>query len=301
MEKFFEAMKEEFNSAANVVRPYLTELDILTYWNWLAVERHILQKRMSYWRTSQPITTEADPVDEGAASTFHQIRSSDQTWRYNDFRGPDGQQVVIDYCVTDQYTERTAKRFATKRVIGIDLWGGRRFANIEDAVREGNSPKRCVPMIAIASEERIALFHIASMSFDNYTARIPTLVQILEDAAICKVGENTQAFRQRLLTYMGINMVGAVDLKLVPSQPLRASQEDRIIDHYLVPAVYSGPSAVYPPEPSTITTLSDELKKHFGQSLYDETVNCEELQISRIPSPQLMQREKSGAAHMCSG
>jgi hypothetical protein len=300
-EKFFEAMKEELNSAASIARFYLGELDILTYWNWHATHRDIPQKRLSYWRTSQPITTEADPANDGCASAFHQIHSPDRTWRYTNFRGPDGQQVIVDYCVTDQFTERTAKRFTKQRVIGVDLWGGRRFANIEDAVREGNSPKRCVPILAIASEERIALFHIASMYFENYTSRVPTLVQILEDPAICKVGENTLAFRQRLLTYMGINMVGAFDLNSVLSQPLRASPEDRIISQYPAPAMFSGPSAVYPPEPFTIMTLSDEVKKHFGQSLYDETVNCEELQMSRIPPPQLMQRERSFAVHTCSG
>jgi hypothetical protein len=144
-------------------------------------------------------------------------------------------------------------------------------------------------MIAIANEERIALFHIASMRFDRYTSRLPTLVRILEDPAIRKVGENIQAFRQRLLVYMGINMDGAVDLGSMCAGSSRSFQNGSIADSDPALERRSMLCAVYPPEPPTTITLSERLKNLFGQSLHDDTVRCDDLQIEGIRWPKLIQ------------
>lgn len=299
IERFLNDMRMELHSAQASVRPYLNELDLLTYWNWLATERQVPQKRMSYRKISQQTTIQAAPRVDGSTSVFNQNGDPDETWRYTNFRGPHGQPVVVDYCVTYEFAERTAKLFTNKRVIGVDLWGGKRFVNVEDAVREGNSAKRCVPMIAIASEERIALFHLASMRFDSYITRLPTLVQILEDPAICKVGENTQAARLRLWTYTGINMDGVVNLNSMYAGSDRSSQKHKILSSHATPPLYSKPSTIYPPEPQTTMTLSDQLKKHIGQSLRDDTANSEDLQMERIGSPKLIQRKKTFIAYKC--
>jgi hypothetical protein len=292
IDKFIGDMKRELRLVQMAVRTYFRELDVLTLWNWLATERHIPQKRMNYRKISQPGTIKSDSPENDFTSAFDQIGAADQTWRYINFRGPHGQQVIVDYCVSYEFAERTAKLFTNNRVIGIDLWGGRRFENVEDAVREGNSSKRCIPMVAIANEERIALFHLASMRFDHYHGHLPTLVQILEDPAIRKVGENIQAFRQRLLTYMHIDMDGAVDSKSMYAGSSRSSQKDTVVDPDAPLGTRSRPYAVYPPEPRTTMTLSDQLRKHVGQLLRDDTVNCEDLQTDRIYSPKLIQRKK---------
>jgi hypothetical protein len=153
-------------------------------------------------------------------------------------------------------------------------------------------------MIAIANDERIALFHIASMRFDRYASRLPTLVRILEDPAIGKVGENIQAFRQRLLVYMGINMEGAVDLGSMCAWPSKSFQNGGIADSDPALERRSLSCAVYPPEPPTTMTLSDHLKIHFGQSLRDDTIRCDDLQIEGIRSPKLMQR-KNPSLYAC--
>jgi hypothetical protein len=294
---FIEQMVKELESARTTVRSYLRELDDLCYWNWLATERHIPQKRMSTRTISQPTRIQAESPNNDSMSAFNQIGGIDQTWRYSHFRGPHGQQVVVDYCASSEFAERTARLFTNNRVIGIDLWGGKRFANVEDAAREGNSAKRCIPMIAIANHERIALFHIASMRFDYYTIRLSTLVRILEDPAIGKVGENVHAFRQRLLTYMGIRMDGAIELESMYAPSYGSSHTEIIINSDPALARYSRPSAIYPPEPPTKTTLSDQLKRYFGQSLRDDAANCEDLQMERITSPKLIQRMTPFAAH----
>jgi hypothetical protein len=297
--EFKNRMEEELRLfRVTITRPYMRELDILTYWNWLAIERRIPQKRLNYRRISQPTTTATNLGKAYCKPAFEQIDCPDRTWRYTNFRGPHGQQVAVDYCATHEFAERTADLFTSSRVIGIDLWGGRRFANVEDAVRDGNSPKRCIPMIAIANEERIALFHIASMRFDRYASRLPTLVRILEDPAIGKVGENIQAFRQRLLVYMGINMEGTVDLGSMCAWPSRSFQNGSIADSGAALERKALSCAVYPPEPPTTMTLSDHLKTHFGQSLRDDTIRCDDLQVEGIRSPKLMQR-KNPSLHAC--
>jgi hypothetical protein len=297
IQRFMEQMVKELDSARTTIRSYLRELDDLSYWNWLATERHIPQKRMSTRTISQPTRIEAELPNNDSTSAFNQIGGTDQTWRYSHFRGPRGQQVVVDYCASSEFAERTARLFTNNRVIGIDLWGGKKFANVEDAVREGNSAKRCIPMVAIANQERIALFHIASMRFNYYTIRLSTLVRILEDPAICKVGENIQAFRQRLLTYMGIKMDGVVELESMYARSFGSSHNEIIINSTPTLARYSRPSTTYPPEPPTTTTLSDQLEKYLGQSLRDDTVDCEDLQMERITSPKLIQGMNPLAAH----
>ena len=297
--EFKNRMEEELRLfRVTITRPYMRELDVLTYWNWLALERHIPQRRLNYWRINRPTTTVTDLGKADSKSAFEQIDCPDRTWRYTNFRGPHGQQVVVDYCATHEFAERTADLFTSSRVVGIDLWGGRRFANIEDAVRAGNSPKRCIPMIAIANEERIALFHIASMRFDRYTSRLPTLVRILEDSAVRKVGENIQAFRQRLLVYMGINMDGLVDLGSTCTWSSKPFQNGNVADSDPALEKRSMSCAVYPPEPPTTMSLSDHLKNHFGQSLRDDTISCDDLQIEGTHSPKLIHR-KNPSLHTC--
>ena len=296
---FVNDMKNERRKIQDTLRSYLGELDALTYWNWLATEHNVPRRRMSLLRNSQPTEIEADVPKTDSVLPFKQIEGPDQAWRYTDFRGPNGQQVVVDYCVSHEFAERTARLFTKSRVIGIDLWGGRRFANVEDAVREGNNAKRCVPMIAVANEDRIALFHIAAMNFDFYAHQVPTLIRVLEDSTICKVGENVRAFRQRLLVYMGVNMKGAIDLDSASALPSRSPNSNSIIDP--CPALTKTSSLLdgYPLEPRTTTSLSDQLLKQFGQSLHDNTINPGDLQMPRNVSPQLLQRKKVLAAHVC--
>ena len=292
-------LKTVLGRIGETTRSYLAELDILTYWNWLATERNISQKRMGYREITKPRSIEADVAKKESIPVFENENGPDNVWRYTNFRGPDGRQVVVDYCVTRSFAERTASLFTNSKVIGIDLWGGQRFASVEDAVREGKSAKRCVPMVAIATHDRIAMFHFAAMGSDSYTLLLPTLVRVLEDPTISKVGENIHAFRQRLLTHVGISMEGAVDLESMIARSSRSPETNKSIDYSPALPRRQSPTDVYPPEPPTVISLSQELLKYTGQSLCEDTVNSEDLQGFRLRSPKLLQCKRVLAAHIC--
>ena len=292
-------LKTTLGRVGETTRSYLVELDILTYWNWLATERNIPQRRMSYREISKPRELEADMARKESISVFENENGPDDVWRYTNFRGADGQQVVVDYCVTQSFAERTASLFTNSKVIGIDLWGGRRFASVGDAVREGKSAKRCVPMVAIATHERIAMFHFAAMGSDSYTLLLPTLVRVLEDPTISKVGENIHAFRQRLLTHVGISMEGIVDLESLIAKSSRSPETDNSIEYGSALARRQIATDVYPPEPPSAFSLSHQLLKYTGRSLCEDTINSGDLQGFHLRSPKLLQCKRVLAAHVC--
>ena len=130
-------------------------------------------------------------------------------WQYTLYQGPGGDRdrVKVHYCKSKEVTERIAQYFLDKDVLGFDIeWKAQASAT------EGI--KKNVALIQIASEERIALFHIARFrngdAVDDFVA--PALKQIMESTSITKVGVSIKADCSRLRKFLNINSLGLFEL-----------------------------------------------------------------------------------------
>ena len=130
-------------------------------------------------------------------------------WRYTLYQGPGGEKdkVKVHYCKSKDSTERISQLFLQKEVIGFDIeW--KMNATATDGV------KKNVALIQIASEERIALFHIArytnATDVDDFVA--PTFKRIMESPNITKVGVSVKGDCTRLRKFMNIEARGIFEL-----------------------------------------------------------------------------------------
>ncbi len=130
-------------------------------------------------------------------------------WQYTLYQGPGGERdkVKVHYCKSKDSTERISQLFLHEEVIGFDIeW--KMNATATDGV------KKNVALIQIASEERIALFHIArypnATDVDDFVA--PTFKRIMESANITKVGVSVKGDCTRLRKFMNIEAHGIFEL-----------------------------------------------------------------------------------------
>ena len=130
-------------------------------------------------------------------------------WQYTLYQGPGGEKdrVKVHYCKSKDSTERISQLFLQEEVIGFDIeWTMN--ATTTDGV------KKNVALIQIASEERIALFHIAryanATAVDDFVA--PTFKRIMESPNITKVGVSVKGDCSRLRKFMNIEARGIFEL-----------------------------------------------------------------------------------------
>lgn len=128
-------------------------------------------------------------------------------WSYDLYAGPNNEKVKVHYCKNKVDTERVAQMFKDEKVIGFDIeWKANSQA--KDGV------KKNVSLIQIASEDRVALFHIARFreneSLDSLVA--PTFKAIMESPHITKVGVSIKGDCTRLRRFMGIESKGLFEL-----------------------------------------------------------------------------------------
>ena len=130
-------------------------------------------------------------------------------WQYTLYQGPGGEKdkVKVHYCKSKDSTERISHLFLDKEIIGFDIeW--MMNATATDGV------KKNVALIQIASEERIALFHIAryanATNLDDFVA--PTLKRIMESSDVTKVGVSVKGDCTRLRKYLNIEARGIFEL-----------------------------------------------------------------------------------------
>lgn len=131
-------------------------------------------------------------------------------WSYNLYRGPgpDGEQdakVKVHYCKSSHTTERVLQQyFMNEKLIGFDLeWAPDAF--------KFQSARRNVSLVQIASESRIALFHIALYP-KNDELVAPSLRKIMEDPEVTKTGVCIKGDCTRLRKFMGIDSRGVFEL-----------------------------------------------------------------------------------------
>lgn len=128
-------------------------------------------------------------------------------WSYSRYSGPKDERIKVHYCKNKVDTERVAQMFKDENVIGFDIeW--KASAQVKDGI------KKNVSLIQIASEERVALFHIARFREDELNDNLvaPTFKAIMESQQIKKVGVAIKGDCTRLRRFMGIESKGLLEL-----------------------------------------------------------------------------------------
>jgi len=115
--------------------------------------------------------------------------------------------VKVHYCKTKEASERVARLFLDEEVLGFDIEWKANAAAIEGIAKN-------VSLIQIASERRVALFHVALFSIidsmDEFA--IPTLKKIMESRGITKVGVAVKGDCTRLRKFLNIQSRGIFEL-----------------------------------------------------------------------------------------
>ncbi|CAG5160391.1 uncharacterized protein ALTATR162_LOCUS5807 [Alternaria atra] len=127
-------------------------------------------------------------------------------WSHRLYRGPGDKEVDILYSKTKAQSEIYAKQFLDEPVIGFDMeWPWNDWKK--------NDLQNKIGLIQIATEDKIALFHIGlhpGKTSEDIIA--PTLKRILEDPKIGKVGVNVlKADFARLSRFFRLEPKGAVE------------------------------------------------------------------------------------------
>ncbi|KAL8791284.1 MAG: hypothetical protein Q9195_005973 [Heterodermia aff. obscurata] len=128
-------------------------------------------------------------------------------WSYALYSGPKNERVKVHYCKNKVDTERIAQLFRDEEVIGFDIeWKAN--AQAKDGIKQN------VSLIQMASEERVALFHVARYRDEESREGLvaPTLKVIMESPQITKVGVNIKGDCTRLQRFLGIESRGLFEL-----------------------------------------------------------------------------------------
>lgn len=128
-------------------------------------------------------------------------------WTYKLYKNSEGKSPPNYYCTTLEQAEARAKEFLNEPVIGFDIeW------------EVGHSPgksgiKKNVSLIQIATDDKIALFHLAVFKGDTIEALMPaSLRTILESRNIVKAGVNIQGDASRMSDCLNVQMTGIFEL-----------------------------------------------------------------------------------------
>lgn len=130
-------------------------------------------------------------------------------WRYSLYKNAAGNMPTRHYCTTFEQTEAQIAKFLGEKVVGFDLeWEKFKSRPGED------SAKRCVSLMQIAAEGKVALFHLAMFKGGDSPEELipPSLRAFLEDPNIIKTGVNIGGDATRLRNCFGIEMQGNIEL-----------------------------------------------------------------------------------------
>ena len=151
----------------------------------------LLHLRLTKPGTMADLTRNPFQIDD---SLFRRARH----WTHELYRGIDNERVEIIYCTTRQKSETVAATFLKEPVIGFDMeWhpsrSRARTNNDQPSVDPGAARaaylKGNISLIQVATESRIALFHIARHAGSTVAELVPpSLRRLIESAAISKAG-----------------------------------------------------------------------------------------------------------------
>lgn len=165
-------------------------------------------------------------------------------WSHQLYKGPNGEQPKVQYSKTKVESEILAKQFLGEKVVGFDMewpWNDWKSDRLQNKIG----------LIQVATEEKIALFHIGlhtGKTIDEIIA--PSLRKLIESAAIGKIGVGIlSADFARLQRYFKLQPKGAVELSHL---------------HRLVTFGGRKPELVS----TKMTSLAHQVEQHLGHPLY---------------------------------
>ncbi|KAL8770730.1 MAG: hypothetical protein Q9209_003597 [Squamulea sp. 1 TL-2023] len=216
-----------YHTATQASRPSSSQSDTVVLADRCQVQNYLISKHSDLARRplGGPLGYHI-PSGKMRESMLASKSSRSAYWQYTLYEGLDGQKVKVHYCKSLETTERIARLFSTERVIGFDIeW--KPSATFKDGIRKN------VALIQLASEERIALFHIARFSKDDNIESLvaPTFKAIMESSSVTKVGVAIKGDCTRLRKHMNIDSHGIFELshlyKLVKFSPTDIKQINR--------------------------------------------------------------------------
>ncbi|KAI9739536.1 MAG: hypothetical protein M1834_006252 [Cirrosporium novae-zelandiae] len=150
-------------------------------------------------------------------------------WKSSFYESPKGDKVDIRYCTSKETSEKVAQLFLGKKVIGFDIeWIPN--SRLCDGVRKN------VSLIQFASEERVALFHIARYGKSNSDNDLvaPTLKKIMESPDVTKVGVAIKADCTRLKRFLSVDSKGLLELSHLYRLVKYSGGNEKLINKRLV-------------------------------------------------------------------
>ncbi|KAF2157135.1 ribonuclease H-like protein [Myriangium duriaei CBS 260.36] len=132
---------------------------------------------------------------------------NDGFWSYTLFKSSTGIPVRVHYCTNKDAAESVARMFENQTIVGFDMeWEA-------GAQPNRNTIKDNVSVIQIASESRVAVFHLALFKGEAANDLMPsTLMRILESESIVKAGVNIAGDFTRLRKCLNIDGRGLFEL-----------------------------------------------------------------------------------------
>lgn len=133
--------------------------------------------------------------------------SSASFWTHRLYKNLDGASPTVHYCTSFETAERQAKLFLDEKVVGFDLeW--EQFASLKS-----HGPKQNASLIQLASESKIALFHVACFKGNSVDELMPpSLRAVLEDSKIIKTGVNVVGDSNRMRRFFNVEIKGLMEL-----------------------------------------------------------------------------------------
>lgn len=150
------------------------------------------------------------PPDAFREAKLAEPGSPESFWSYALYRGPGGDgsadaKVKVHYCKTKHTTERVLQQyFMNEEVLGFDLeWA--------PSATRYQSARQNVSLVQLASQSRIALFHLALYP-KNDDLVAPSLKKIMEDPKVTKIGVAIKGDCTRLRNFLKVDSRGILEL-----------------------------------------------------------------------------------------
>ena len=174
------------------------------------------------------------PSEEWKKALEAEPGSHDSYWRYDLYEGPTDakEKVKVHYCRNKAAMETVSQLFLGEGVIGFDMeW--------ISSTKSTSGIRKNVSLIQVASEERIALFHLARFpgGDDVEDFVTPTFKTIMETSNIAKTGVAIKGDCTRLFNCLGIRTQGMFELSYLHKLVSYCAGEIDKVDRYSVSLV----------------------------------------------------------------
>ncbi|KAJ2990906.1 hypothetical protein NUW58_g2728 [Xylaria curta] len=181
-------------------------------------------------------------------------------WQHQYYRGPQDEPVEVLYSKTKSQSETIAQQFANEPVLGFDMewpWDSNRRPKLQDKVA----------LIQLATERKVALFHIAlheGQTTDDLIA--PTLKAIIESSSIMKTGVAIiSADFSRLRKHFRLQPKGAFELSHLHNLVTHGATTPRLVT-------------------TRLCSLSSQVEQHLGLPLWKGDVRTSDWSQSLNPN-----------------